>query len=84
MHTTVSVRMFPGTKNRNDGTCGCSPLPKTGIGSVWGPSNTSPKIPQNVKKCLPKGVNGTFEGIFRLSGVFSGLFADPPPKKDPF
>ena len=24
------IRMFPGTKNRNEGTCGCSPVPKTG------------------------------------------------------
>ena len=23
-------RMFPGTKNRNEGTCGCSPVPKAG------------------------------------------------------
>ena len=23
------IRMFPGTKNRNKGTCGCSPVPKT-------------------------------------------------------
>ena len=23
--------MFPGTENRNEGTCGCSPAPKTGM-----------------------------------------------------
>ena len=31
--------MFPGTKNRNEGTCGCSPAPNTG------PRTHSPKLP---------------------------------------
>ena len=41
------IRMFPGTTNRNEGTRGCSPVPKTGMRAH------SPKL-----GCTPKGSYG--------------------------